>query len=291
MTKEEYLMIIDSYMNTFLQKKIAKYQQISPDHLAASPAVLDRIPVWIFWWQGIDAMPEIIQLCYQSVCHNLPAGRVSIHFLDQHNYKEYITLPDIVEEKLSQEVIKIAHFSDILRSTLLFEYGGWWIDASIFIGKPLSADFVCANSFFTQCYGFPVDAPYPDPAKGRWATYLLRSPKGFPLFEFLYECWLFYLDRHDKVLDYYLTDYMIAIAYHHFEWAKNVIDAVLPNNLHVGDLMAFYGNQEYDAEWIKTLTDDTQFFKMTYKVNLSKTTEAGNITAYGALCQQYLCSS
>ena len=82
-----------------------------------------------------------------------------------------------------------------------------------------------------------------------------------------------------------MTDYMIAIAYDSFDWAKRSIDSVPPNNLHAGDLMAFYSNQEYDSEWMDTLTKDTQFFKMSYKANLSHTTPEGKDTNYGMLCK------
>ncbi len=286
MTNSEYVTIIYSYMNTFLKRIVEEYSPI--DYKINRGDIGQRIPVWVFWWQGIDEMPEMVRLCVASMKKNLPAEYIDIHVLDKNNYTDFIQLPSIVSEKLNDEVITIAHFSDVLRSALLYRYGGWWIDSTIFVGRKIDKDFFYNNSFFTQKYGFKVEAPYPDPAEGRWATYLLKSPANMPLFKFIYDSWLFYLDRHDQVLDYYLTDYMIAIAYDSFVWAKESIDSVPPNNLHTGDLMAFYGNQEYDPEWMDTLTRDTQFFKMSYKAELSHFTPEGMETTYGALCRLLL---
>ncbi len=290
MTKEDYCTIIYSYLNTFEQKTIQAYKEVDENNYRNSVISNNSnlVPVWIFWWQGIDEIPEMVEICINSIKKNFPSQNVEIHFLDKNNYTEYISLPSIVEEKLNTGIIEKAHFSDVLRFALLYKYGGWWIDATIFLGKSLPQEFVYDKHFFTQKYGLLVDAPYPDPAKGRWSTFLLKSPKKLPFFKFLYDCWIFYLERHDTLLDYYLSDYFIAIAYDNYKWVKDMIDEVPPNNMHTGDLLSFYGNQEYDPEWIRTLTNDTQFFKMSYKVNLNKKTDANKLTTYGAMCEKFI---
>lgn len=285
MTKEEYLTVIYSYMDTFLKRITDSYREETRENSTQESE--ERVPVWIFWAQGTEDMPEMVKLCISSVQRNFPEDFCEIHFLTMDDYEEYAKVPDIVIKKLNAGVITMAHFSDVLRSVLLYERGGWWIDATVFVAKAMDREFIQQMQFFTQKFGLLENLPYPHIGKGRWSTYLLYSPKGFRLFKYLADCWTFYLERHDNLWDYYITDYIIAIAYDNLEDVRNLIDAVPRNNLHVGDLMGIYGNQEYDSDWVKTLTDDTQFFKMTYKNELNRTTEEGKETVYGHLLKEY----
>lgn len=47
--------------------------------------------------------------------------------ITQHNFADYVTMPDYVLEKQRRGIIDLMHFSDILRMMLLREHGasGW----------------------------------------------------------------------------------------------------------------------------------------------------------------------
>ena len=46
-------------------------------------------PVWIFWYQGETAMPEIVKICYNSIVSNIHDRRGGHHRCECGGYKKY----------------------------------------------------------------------------------------------------------------------------------------------------------------------------------------------------------
>lgn len=55
----------------------------------------DRI--WICWWQGLEQAPELVKVCVNSIQKN--AGNHRVIVLTDDNYKDYVDIPEWVEEK------------------------------------------------------------------------------------------------------------------------------------------------------------------------------------------------
>lgn len=87
--------------------------------------------IWICWLQGFENAPEIVKTCYESVKLNNPDCEITI--IDENNYKDYTNLPDYVVAKYQKGRISAAHFSDLIRTNLLYEQGGVWIDATVYM--------------------------------------------------------------------------------------------------------------------------------------------------------------
>ena len=86
--------------------------------------------IWLLWLQGIDQAPFVVKKCIQSWITKNPGWDIRI--LDKTNIHHYIELPD-----LSRKDITTASFSDVIRIYLLKEYGGIWIDSTVFCNIPL----------------------------------------------------------------------------------------------------------------------------------------------------------
>lgn len=86
--------------------------------------------VWFSWLQGIEQAPDIVQVCLQSQMKHLPGYEFRV--IDLENYQKWISLPQYVGDKFRKELIPPALFSDLLRLSLLKEYGGIWMDASVY---------------------------------------------------------------------------------------------------------------------------------------------------------------
>ena len=86
--------------------------------------------VWWCWLQGLDNAPDIVKACLRSLQRHLPKD-YEIRIIDEHNWKEWVTLPQYIVEKRSAGRIPAALFSDLLRLELLIKYGGTWIDATV----------------------------------------------------------------------------------------------------------------------------------------------------------------
>ena len=84
--------------------------------------------VWFCWLQGMEKAPELVRVCLENIRRNVTENVV---VLDDHNYTDYVALPEHIVEKYKKGRIPGAMFSDMMRLELLIRYGGTWIDATV----------------------------------------------------------------------------------------------------------------------------------------------------------------
>ena len=96
----------------------------------ASPSAPTRI--WFCWLQGMEQAPDLVKACLNSL-RKLESGDVGCELviLTNDNYKQWVTLPDYIEEKYRKGYIPHVLFSDILRLELLTTHGGVWVDSTV----------------------------------------------------------------------------------------------------------------------------------------------------------------
>lgn len=90
--------------------------------------------LYILWFQGFDRAPEIVKACLQSWINYNPEW--TIHQLSNENLHEYVSLEEY--GVYPNDEILPCHLSDIIRSLLLCNYGGVWVDATTLCCRPLS---------------------------------------------------------------------------------------------------------------------------------------------------------
>ena len=173
-----------------------------------------------------------------------------------------------------------AAFSDIIRMSLLSEYGGMWIDATVFLSQPIP-DFVFKESFYTMKTYNPDSIYF---SKSRWTGYYFSGSKTFPLFAFVKECLIAHWERTDYIIDYLLPDYIIEFAYRNIDCVKQKIDELPDNNFYRGKLMEQI-NAPYDASLFSELEKGTTFAsKLSWRYgNPQIMTKDGKMTNYGYL--------
>ena len=112
-----------------LKKKYGKLQSDFKLEKREGDSILQQM-IWIFWWQGMDNAPLVVQKCYDSVKRNFPDWKITV--LTADNYQDYVSFPNYIEEKRNKGIISLTHFSDLMRLELLIKYGGLWLDATVF---------------------------------------------------------------------------------------------------------------------------------------------------------------
>ena len=149
---------ITNYLRRNYSGIINQYAKKPADELTA---IYNQSPIWVCWWDGKENMPEIVKVCFQSVC-NHSAGH-PVRLVTKHNYQEYVIIPVYIVEKFNRGMITITHFSDILRMSLLCQHGGFWVDATILMTKPLpivhNTGFLQLNIKMTVLLCLNVDGP------------------------------------------------------------------------------------------------------------------------------------
>lgn len=237
-------------------------------------------PIWVFWWTGEETAPEIVKACIKSIRRNANGHRVI--FLSKDNLHDYVTLPDFIEKKHNDGNIGHAHYSDIVRISLLAEYGGVWIDSTVFISQPIP-DYLFSERFYTAR---SVDNEAFYFSRSRWVGYFITGAKDFPLFAFVRDMLFSYWKVTDRIIAYLLLDYLFDIACRYLPEVADTINALPNNNLLRGELMTRI-NEPFSAELFDRLEHgDTFLSKLSWRYGSPVAiTKEGKKTNYGHIIE------
>ncbi|MDN2452991.1 capsular polysaccharide synthesis protein [Lactobacillus sp. UCMA15818] len=215
--------------------------------------------IWFFWAQGIENAPVIVKKCYESLCENLKNRNIVV--LDEYNYKKYISFPNYIQRKIDTGIITKTHISDLLRVALLSEYGGTWIDATVYC----SGDNYENYMFDSDLFVFSSLKPGLDGKSTQISSWFITSSPKNPIIlltkKLLYRYWL----SNNKMIDYFLLHdmFQLAIETYHEEWGKIVpFDNSTPHIL----LLRLF--DKYDEKTWAAIKKRTSFHKLSYKFNL-----------------------
>ncbi|MDE6720599.1 MAG: capsular polysaccharide synthesis protein [Bacteroidaceae bacterium] len=212
--------------------------------------------VWLCWMQGLENAPALVQKCYDSIKANLPDREVFL--ITEQNRRDYIAIPDYIEEKYQKGIITHTHFSDLLRVALLCEYGGTWIDSTVFCSGSNIPKYFFDSPFFV----FQNLKPGANGSVLNLSSWFMSSWSNqiivLAVRELLWEYW----KRNTHLIDYFLLHHFIMIVaeYYADEWKKIV---QYPNSFpHVLLLMLF---EPFNKEKWESITSACPFHKLTYK--------------------------
>lgn len=83
--------------------------------------------IWMYWENAAKGpgMPPFVRLCIESVRRH--SGGATVHLLDERSVQEF--LPDVRPEW--HQLKKLAHKADYVRTRLVLEHGGMWLDCDM----------------------------------------------------------------------------------------------------------------------------------------------------------------
>lgn len=233
--------------------------------------------IWVIWTQGRENMPVIVQRCFESILRN--RGTYQVILLDKDNIKEFVNLPDFIYKKHEDGLISYAHFSDIIRFTLLSKYGGYYLDATIYLTDPLPI----RDRLYTIKQNYSEDYI----SHCQWTGFFWYVPKGHPLARFLSDSLISYWNNNDTIIDYFLFDYLIRIFYENNIDFRKEIDSISYNN---PDLYFFQSSEcknVFDSDKWDNICKNTSIFKLNWKSSNICEIE-GHDTFYGMLIKGLL---
>lgn len=129
------------YLKCNYQYYLENYTQTS---IIDVPSNREKI-IWLCWFQGYDAAPDIVKACINSVKKYMKNYKIIL--ITEDNFKQYVTFPDYILEKYEKGIFTKTHFSDLLRLELLINYGGIWIDSTVLLTEPIPEFIQNANLF------------------------------------------------------------------------------------------------------------------------------------------------
>lgn len=282
-TKDDkaYIDLCYKYLLNEIRPVIEKYKD---EKIQTIENIGGKIPVWVCWWQGYDNMPNICKMLYNRLKKMLPENAI-LTLITLDNYLDYTNIPPKIVEKFNSGKINMTTYSDILRNSLIKEHGGMWIDSTIYCAKKIKKEFLIESKWWSVNL-------YNDNAKienlgqkiteRKWSGFIQKGNKGNLLNNFVYDAFLLYYEKNDILIDYFIQNLIIKIAYNELPNIKKMIDENPINNINVYDLYNHI-DEEYNPdkynEWIK----NTTFFKLTYKRQYNERNNERKINYYGKI--------
>ena len=239
--------------------KLRKKYKHCIDSYAAEPCVNSAKhsnKIWVCWLQGMDAAPVIIQKCYKSLRHNI-TGR-EIVLLTEENYREYISFPDYIEEKIASGAITKTHLTDLMRIELLTSYGGTWIDATVFCSGENIPEILLDSDLFM----FQILKPGLSGHPTRVSSWFMTANANSDILNLTKVLLYAYWKSHSSMVSYFLLHDFIELAIESYPKEWNRVIKISNGSAHVLQyaLDEVYNDTEYSA-----IIQGTCFHKLTYK--------------------------
>ena len=208
--------------------------------------------IWFCWLQGKDKMPTIVQKCYEQLIF-LHSDK-NIIFLDANNYEEYIKLPSYIIEKWKDGIISHAHFSDVIRTALLAEHGGLWIDATTYLTSKIP-NYI----FESKMFMFDMSNEDDIMIYNNWFIYTKKNNRIFlALRDYLYLFW----KKENKVHEYFVWHLFMRHIYNFYEKDFECITYIPHECSH---MLIKKINDKYDEQYFKLADKICPIQKLTYK--------------------------
>ena len=250
-----------------LKQKLEKEYKAEVDRLDriydASLPHTSSNKVWVCWFQGMENAPEIVKRCFNSVKENIEGREIVL--ITSDNMMDYVTFPDEIQKKIESGIIKGAHLSDLLRLELLLNYGGTWMDSTVFCsGKNIPEYMMTSDLFMFQCMK-PGRDGHCTVVSNWFITAKTNNKLLWMVKELLYSYW----KEHDKLDDYFIFHafFQICIEKCPQEWNK-----VIPVSNSTPHILLLRLNEEFDQTIWDAVTQMMPFHKLSYKLEKSTNT-------------------
>ena len=268
----------ETYLLEWLRNELREVLQRYENEPYSFPSKHESIPriIWVYWWDGLENAPQIVQCCLSSIKQH--AKGFEVRFVDRTNLEQYLAIPPFLMEKQENGAIGKAHFSDVIRMMLLGRYGGVWMDATLYCSKQIPSE-VTVGPF----YSCKKEWNESTPSHGRWSGWMFGGIPAFRFFSFMEDALTTYWRKHSSAIDYLLMDYLFSLAYEILPELQEAVDHLLPQNSMRDELMRRI-NEPYVPSFFE---NDTFLYKHSYRYgNPVETTRKGQRTFYSYILHE-----
>lgn len=243
---------LDKYKNTGREKLFWKINE------KRNTSVKLNRTIWIFWNQGMENAPRLVQKCYESVCRNKPRD-FEVILLTGEILSKYISLPDFIWDKYKKGYITITHLSDMIRLELLCTYGGCWIDATVFCSSMIP-EYMLSRDMFV----FKIPSVLNNPVlkmSSWWISSGQTNNFMHQVRQMLYEYW----ERETDIRNYFLLHIIMSKLIDEDSECRNIFQNIPyfnSGNAHV--LQGKLGVKYIEDEW-RIIRSISCVHKLSYK--------------------------
>ncbi|BBL28357.1 hypothetical protein LDE03_15460 [Lactobacillus delbrueckii subsp. delbrueckii] len=210
--------------------------------------------IWIFWDSGIENAPNIVKQCYNSIQKFKPKD-YEVILLNRENMFDYVTFPDYIIKKVNNGTIPIANFSDILRLFLLVQYGGIWMDATVYLSSNID-DIASIDGMFVFSNEYRNDEVI------NFDNWFIKAQPNNLLLRKTLNLMLMYWQDEDVLHEYFICHLFFKMVTEKYpdEWEKTYKQTtMLPHSLY---RMQY---ERFNAQKLKKDFELCSIHKMSYK--------------------------
>ena len=224
--------------------------------------------IWTMWQQGEAQMPDTVKASMKTIEDFAKRNGCEFHLLTNDNLEHFVDIPKDITEKYKKKELTAAHYSDIVRFSLLYQYGGIWMDATLFV-SPYATVEMFEGEFFSLNHP-PLDTNKMERTicDYKWSGFFLAGQKGGTHFKHIRDLYIYYVRKYPLFIHYLMMDYFILSEYASNPEFKSLVDK-LPV-LETAERMWFlreYANDSFEEQEWGEMLKTTPIMKTTYKIN------------------------
>lgn len=240
--------------------------------------------IWVFWGQGEESMPALIKACYKQL---VALNGDAVTLVTNQNVHEFLDIPAVIYEKVERGAISWAHFSDIIRTSLLARYGGLWLDATVWTTRQFPFEEFGEMPFYSANGKVAVSSRavrFWTSFQWNWSGWCLyASNKNEVLFSFVSEMLINLAQREKYLLDYVLVDYCIYYACRKLPGVGDAMSECNKTEFRQRNRLAELMNRPYNEQEYEQLTATDYVFKLSFRANYKTYIGSASPTYYGIL--------
>ena len=224
--------------------------------------------IWTMWQQGEAQMPETVKASMKTIKDFAKRNGCEFHLLTNDNLEQFVDIPKDITEKYIKKELSPAHYSDIVRFSLLYKYGGIWMDATLFVSHYATLEMFEGDFFSLNHPPLDTNKMERTVCDYKWSGYCLTGKKGKSYFKHIREIYIYYVRKYPLFLHYLMMDYFILSEYDSNLEFKTLVDelAILAPAERVFFLRE-YADKPFDENEWKEVLKTTPIMKTTYKIN------------------------
>ena len=264
------------YLKQDFQNIIDKYKT---ETISTAIQIPKKKYIWVMWWQGEENAPELVKMCINSIRKNANGAEVVV--ITEQNYRDYVHIPDYIIDKHKKGYISFAQLSDIMRIFLISTHGGLWLDSTIFVSKSIPEQIF--GKAFYSLHTKLKKTPFVQ--NDRVHCFVMGGRPDSKLICFVKDLLSAYWKDKDVIVDYYLLDYSIMLAYYEFSDIHDYIDSLDFTSEGLYRLVDLL-DMPYDENVIKDVLSENMFSKLVWNVKHLMAKD-GKESIYGYLIKRY----
>jgi len=224
--------------------------------------------IWTMWQQGEAQMPETVKATVKTIKEFSERSGCEFHLLTDKNLEHFVNIPKDITEKYKKKELSAAHYSDIIRFSILYQYGGIWMDATLFVSRYATVEMFEGEFFSLNHPPLNTNKMERTICDYKWSGFFLAGQKGKKHFKHIQDLYIYYVRKYPIFIHYLMMDYFILSEYECNDEFSILVDRlpVLESAEKLWFLRDHANDIFDDTEWNDVLKT-TPIMKTTYKIN------------------------